>query len=133
MRYIFSNEIKDIIVTNKLVKKSDIMDIFNEYSILSDFYDYMTYHNEHKNMKFKQMVYHFLMDDTLEIQTPKCLYCDNIVNRFYPHKMEYAPYCCKKCSDLSPIKHMHEMETNLKKYGVTRWNNRDKAKRYGNR
>ena len=130
MRYTFSEDIKNKIVLNKLVKESDIMELLKEYSIESDFYYYKSIQNDYKKqgITFKQLIYHFLMDDTLKIQKPKCLYCDNIVERFYSYKMEYAPYCCKKCSDLSPVKHQHEEETNLKKYGKTRWTNREKAK-----
>ena len=130
MRYIFSDELRQNIVSNKLVKKSDIIELFKKYSIVSDFYNYINYHKDYKvhNISFKQLVYHFLMDDTINFHIPKCLYCNNEVNRFYPHKMEYAPYCCKKCSDLSPLKHQHESETCLQKYGKTRWTNREKAK-----
>ena len=130
MRYTFSEDIKNKIVLNKLVKESDIMELLKEYSIESDFYNYKSIQNDYKQqgITFKQLIYHFLMDDVFEIKKPKCLYCDNNVERFYPYKMEYAPYCCKKCSDLSPIKHQHEEETNLQKYGKTRWNNREKSK-----
>lgn len=130
MRYTFSEDIKNKIVLNKLIKESDIMELLKEYSIESDFYNYKSIQNDYKQqgITFKQLIYHFLMDDVFEIKKPKCLYCDNNVERFYPYKMEYAPYCCKKCSDLSPIKHQHEEETNLQKYGKTRWNNREKSK-----
>ena len=130
MRYTFSEDIKNQIVLNKLVKKSDIMELLKEYSIESDFYYYKSANSDYKQqgITFKQLIYHFLMDDGFEIKKPKCLYCDNNVERFYPHKMEYAPYCCKQCSDLSPLKHQHEKETNLQKYGKARWNNREKSK-----
>lgn len=65
MRYTFSEDIKNKIVLNKLVKESDIMELLKEYSIESDFYNYKSIQNDYKQqgITFKQLIYHFLMDD----------------------------------------------------------------------
>ena len=48
MRYIFSEEIRNKIVTNKLVKESNILELLKEYSIEYDFYQYRLNHNDYK-------------------------------------------------------------------------------------
>lgn len=48
MRYTFSEDIKNKIVLNKLVKESDIMELLKEYSIESDFYNYKSIQNDYK-------------------------------------------------------------------------------------
>ena len=74
---------------------------------------------------FTQKYYNYI-NNLIEI--PKCLECDNECNFIGNLKSGYYKYCSTKCVANSNLVKNKISNTCKKKYGVTKFNNREKAK-----